>query len=113
MISAQNNNSFLANSRNCHHNTQSEQCEESLHDGLLSLEFRTRSQLYNPSIMMPIHDRPYAWYSPLVGLSEVAIGLVRVRFEENAVRYQAETQGQLSPGVTEAGRRTEESGAAS
>ena len=50
---------------------------------------------------------------PLVGLSEVAIGLVRVRFEENAVRYQEETQGQLSPGVTEAGRRTEESGAAS
>lgn len=43
------------NSRNCHHNAQDEQCEKTLHDGLLSLEFNTRNELYRPSIMVPNH----------------------------------------------------------
>lgn len=40
-------------SRNCHHNAQSEQSEESLHGGLLSQELRTGAGLYKVSTMMP------------------------------------------------------------
>lgn len=40
-------------SRNCHHNAQSEQSEESLHGGLLSQELRTGAGLYKASTMMP------------------------------------------------------------
>jgi len=35
----------FGNSRNCHHNAQDEQGEKTLHDGVLSLEFRTRNGL--------------------------------------------------------------------